>query len=214
MYNPASFQITDKQAMLALVAEYPLGLLITNSVNGLSASPLPFICQTAATGDITLVSHMARANDHWKTLTDPSDCLVVFQGPQNYVTPSWYASKPVTHKVVPTWNYATVQMRGQLRVIEEPDWLLAQVSVLTAIHEAKRNPTWQVSDAPDDYIANQLKAIVGIEIRVSQIEGKQKMSQNRLPEDVHGVISGLSDETDPHHNAEVAAWVAAANQKP
>ena len=145
-------------------------------------------------------------------LAETSDCLVVFQGAENYVTPSWYPSKKETGKVVPTWNYETVQVRGVPKVIHDAEWLKNLVTTLTAEMEAPRQKPWQVSDAPHDFIDAQLKAIVGLEIEITSVEGKWKMSQNRTAQDAKGVALGLADPGDPHHNPEVAAIVASRNQ--
>jgi transcriptional regulator len=126
---------------------------------------------------------MARANQQWKLLADNPSVLIVFQGVQTYVTPSWYETKRETHKVVPTWNYVIVQARGKVRVIEDAHWLAEQITELTATHEASRPEPWKVSDAPDSFIQAQIKGIVGIEVEISQLEGKWKVSQNRSAAD-------------------------------
>jgi len=158
-----------------------------------------------------LVAHMARANPHWKDLVDLKECLVIFQGAQNYVSPDWYPSKQTTHKVVPTWNYEMVQVKGIPTVIESTDWLRNQVDEVTDSMEEKRKKPWKVTDAPADFIETQLKAIVGLEIDITEIKGKWKMSQNRTPEDARGVVSGMSDPNDLHFNSEVAAIVSFRN---
>ena len=210
MYNPASFSEKDESVLAGLIKRYPLGTLITSGPSGLRASQIPFLFRP--NGERSLVAHLARANDHWKDLAETSDCLVVFQGAENYVTPSWYPSKKETGKVVPTWNYETVQVRGVPKVIHDAEWLKNLVTTLTAEMEAPRQKPWQVSDAPDDFIAAQLKAIVGLEIEITSVEGKWKMSQNRTAQDAKGVALGLADPGDPHHNPEVAAIVASRNQ--
>lgn len=151
---------------------------------------------------------MAKANPHWKDLVNLKECLVVFQGVEGYVTPDWYPSKKTTHKVVPTWNYEMVQVRGVPNVIESTAWLKEQVSCMTHAMEQKRPKPWQVADAPVDFIDTQLKAIVGLEIEITEIKGKWKMSQNRSSEDAKGVVAGLSDPDDPHANLAMAASVA------
>ena len=158
-----------------------------------------------------LVAHFAKANPHWKDLVGLKECLVVFQGAQNYVTPSWYHSKQTTHKVVPTWNYEMVQVKGIPTVIESPDWLRGQVEDLTDSMEQKRKKSWQVADAPADFVESQLKAIVGLEIEITEMKGKWKMSQNRSVEDALGVFNGLSDPSDPHANIKVAEIVSSKN---
>ena len=134
---------------------------------------------------------MARANPQWRDLRDNPEALAVFQGPDHYVSPSWYATKRETHKVVPTWNYVMVQARGKAKVFEDDEWLSRQIEALTRTQEAARAEPWAVSDAPADFIAAQRKAIVGIEIEIADIRGKWKTSQNRSAADRAGVVAGL-----------------------
>ena len=212
MYLPASFEEADPVRIRQWVSQHPLGLLVSHGASGLQASPLPFVWQQE--GDaIRLVTHMARANAHWQDLAQAGECLVVFQGEQAYVSPSWYPSKAETHQVVPTWNYAMVQMRGRVQVQTDAAWLHQQVSGMTDHMEQVRPQPWAVQDAPDVYVANQLKAIVGIEIEVTQMQGKWKMSQNRNASDAQGVVNGLSNPTDPHANSQVAASVVQRMRK-
>jgi len=211
MYNPTSFLEKDPTVIAELIKAYPLGTLITAGPSGLQASQIPFLLLSE--GDQKLVAHLARANDHWKDLEVAEECLVVFQGVDNYVTPSWYPSKQETGKVVPTWNYETVQVRGVPKVIQDADWLKNLVTDLTGAMEKKRASPWAVSDAPDDFIDAQLKAIVGLEIVITSIDGKWKMSQNRSAEDAQGVATGLADPNDPHHNPQVATIVSLRNKR-
>ena len=201
MYIPASFREDRPEELHALIRAHPLGTLVTQGGDGLQASPLPFLLDNT-----TLRAHMARANSHWKAL-DGCDCLVIFMGPDAYVTPDWYPSKAATHKVVPTWNYAAVHVRGTLRVVDEPGWLAQQIADLTAAHEAIRPAPWSPADAPADFIATQMKAVVGLEIAITAIEGKWKMSQNREAADREGVIRGMGDPADPHHDPAVARHI-------
>ena len=136
-------------------------------------------------------AHLARATPAWRARAASAECLVVFQGPEAYISPSWYASKAVSHKVVPTWNYATVQVRGPARVVEDAAWLRRLLGDLTAIHESGLPQPWAVSDAPADFVDGLLKAIIGIEIPVASIVGKWKVSQNRGTADAEGVVAGL-----------------------
>lgn len=204
MYIPASFRETRIEELHALIVRCPLGLLITHGEGGLEVSPVPFLLY-AEEGDFgVLRAHMAKANSHWKSLSGDEDCLVVFQGPSGYVTPSWYPSKGDAHEVVPTWNYATVQAWGRAFVTEDAAWLRKQLEDLTALHEGVRRQPWSINDAPPDYIANQMKAIVGIEIPVGRLDGKWKMSQNRASADREGVLAGMCLGDDPHCNIGVA----------
>lgn len=213
MYIPGAFSETDTQELTGLIQRYPLGLLVTSGASGLLASPIPFLCR-AKDGKTMLVAHLAKTNPHWKDLVGLKECLVVFQGADNYVTPAWYPSKQTTHKVVPTWNYEMVQVKGIPSVIESPDWLRSQVGDMTDSMEQKRKSPWKVADAPADFIRSQLKAIVGLEIKITEIKGKWKMSQNRTPKDAQGVVEGLSDPNDPHANIKVAEIVSSKNISP
>jgi transcriptional regulator len=141
-----------------------------------------------------LRAHIARANPQGLDLAAVEECLIVFQGPQGYVTPSWYASKREHGRVVPTWNYATVHAWGRPQVIEDVEWLGRQVADLTALRELPRAEPWAVADAPEPFVAAQVRGIIGIEIPITRIEGKWKMSQNRPEADRHGVIAGLRAE--------------------
>ena len=192
MYLPAHFEEKRAEVLHAAVRAHPLGLLITHGEAGLDANPIPFMLDVDEAGAATLRGHVARANPLWRD-AQGSDTLVVFQGPQAYVSPGWYASKADTGKVVPTWNYVVVQARGPLRVHDDAAWLHAFVSRLTERHEAPRSTPWAVGDAPADYIATMLRAIVGIEIPVSALTGKWKVSQNRSAADRDGVARGLAD---------------------
>lgn len=207
MYTPASFKESDTARLHALIEAHPLALLVTHGLGGLQASPLPFLLYAEEGANGVLRAHLARANPHWQALAGADECLVVFQGVQGYVTPSWYPSKAETHKVVPTWNYATVHAWGRPTAIDDPAWLRRQLDDLTHVHESSRPRPWSVGDAPSDYIAAQMKAIVGIEIPIARLEGKFKMSQNRSQADRAGVVAGLRDEGDPHRNALMAGLV-------
>jgi len=210
MYNPATFSEKDESVIADLIKRYPLGALITSGPSGLKASQIPFFFRP--NGERTLVAHLARANDHWKDLAETSDCLVVFRGAENYVTPSWYPSKKETGKVVPTWNYETVQVRGVPKVIHDTLWLKELVTDLTHRMESKRPEPWAVADAPEKFIEAQLKAIVGLEITVTEVTGKWKMSQNRSRPDALGVAAGLANTDDPHHNLLAADKVRSRNR--
>ena len=207
MYCPATFAETDPETLQRLIEKHPLGLLITSGASGLLVSPLPFLFSENEQG-ARLVAHIAKANPHWRDLAGVKECLVVFQGAENYVSPSWYPSKAITHKVVPTWNYEMVQVKGKPKIFDSAEWLSQQVANITNHFEKERKVPWKPTDAPPDFIDSQLKAIVGIEIEISEIKGKWKMSQNRSPEDAAGVASGLADTTDPHADPTVAAIVA------
>lgn len=207
MYIPASFRESRTERLHDLIVKHPLGLLVTCSGNGLEASPVPFLLYADEGEFGVLRAHMARANALWKSLDGQSECLIVFQGPEGYVTPSWYPSKAKTQKAVPTWNYATVQVHGIARVIDDTAWLRKQLDDLTSGHETPRPHPWSLDDAPPDYVASQMKAIIGIEIPIRRIEGKWKMSQNKDDGDRAGVVNGMCSDEDPHRNVPVANLV-------
>ncbi|MDP4025911.1 FMN-binding negative transcriptional regulator [Methylobacterium sp. NEAU 140] len=190
MYQPPHFRDDDRAAQHALIRAHPLGLLVSAGPGGLVANPVPFLIDGAGPHG-TLRAHLARANPQWQDLAATDECLVVFQGPQAYVTPAWYASKREHGRVVPTWNYVVVQARGRPRVIEDEQWLRRQIADLTAAREAARAEPWAVDDAPEKFVAAQVRALVGLEIPITRIEGKWKMSQNRPEADRRGVVDGL-----------------------
>jgi len=188
MYLPRHFEQTDPQQLHALMRAHPLATLVTMQQGMPTADHVPLEFDPATQ---VLRGHVARANPLWQA-AGGHGVLVVFQGPQAYVTPSWYRSKAATHKVVPTWNYTVVHARGVLRAVDDAPWLHGLVSGLTAHHEAPRALPWAVADAPDDYVQQMLRAIVGIEIAVESLVGKWKISQNRSEADRLGVADGLS----------------------
>ncbi|MFO1037210.1 MAG: FMN-binding negative transcriptional regulator [Geminicoccaceae bacterium] len=213
MYQPAHFREDRIEVQHALIRAHPLGLLVTQGEGGLEANPIPFLLDPAAGPLGTLRAHVARANPQWRTLDPAREALIVFQAVDSYVTPSWYASKREHGKVVPTWNYAIVQAWGRPRVIEDAEWLRGQVGELTDRQEAERARPWAVSDAPDPFVAVQLKGIVGIEIPIARIEGKWKASQNRPPADREGVAEGLAAQGDEASRA-MAEMVRERGQVP
>lgn len=195
MYNPPAFKEDDLGRQHQLIKAHPLGLLISSGLEGLQASPLPFYLDVDESSFGRLQGHLARGNPHWNTL-DGQDVLVVFQGVDGYVTPTWYPSRLEHGKVVPTWNYVMVQVRGRLRVIDDTEWLRAQVTRLTREQEASRLEPWHVTDAPPSFIDAQLKGIVGMEIEIRRIEGKWKVSQNRSDADRRSVADGFKASGD------------------
>ena len=189
MYIPASFRQDDLPTLHELIRERPLGTLVSSSEQGLVASLIPFLLYPDEGANGCLRAHIARANPHWLSLQSAGECMVIFQGEQGYITPSWYPSKQTTHKVVPTWNYVAVQIKGQVRVISDAQWLHRQLSDVTAAMEGRRLLPWTLDEAPADFIAAQKQAIVGLEIPIREIEGKWKMSQNRSADDARGVVA-------------------------
>lgn len=194
MYEPTHFVEDNLETIHALIRARTLGLLISADADDLQANAIPFILKADAGPKGVLKAHVARANPQWQHLKDGARALVVFQGPDAYVTPSWYAAKKEHGKVVPTWNYAMVQVRGPVTIHEEPEWLLPQITALTKAHESARAEPWAVSDAPERYVAMQMRAIVGIEIAIEDIRGKWKVSQNRSAGDQAGVAEGMEAE--------------------
>lgn len=198
MYLPRTFAEPDHARIHALVAAHPLGVLVTTAA-GLDAEHVPFELDATpaphAPGG-TLRCHVARANPIWRALGAGAEALVVFRGPDTYVTPSWYTSKAEHGEVVPTWNYAVAHAHGTARAVEDRAWLRGLVGRLTATMEAGRPAPWHVEDAPEAFIDELLQAIVGIEIGVARWVGKTKASQNRTPEDRAGVVRGLRAEGD------------------
>jgi len=197
MYQPIAFREERLEVLHALIRAHPLATLITAGRNGLIANLVPFIlAETLADtgGKGTLRAHIAKANDQVNALEAGDETLVVFHGPEAYITPSWYASKKKHGRVVPTWNYVVVQVRGTPRVIDDAAWIRAQIGALTATQESHRSEPWSVSDAPEPFIEGQIRAIIGIEIPIASIEGKWKLSQNRSAEDRQGVYEGLEAE--------------------
>jgi transcriptional regulator len=193
MYRPVHFREDRIEVQHDLIRAHPLGLLISSGPSGLLANHVPFLIDSDGSERGTLRSHLARGNPHWKDLAAADQCLVVFQGPQEYVTPSWYPTKREHGKVVPTWNYVTVHAWGRPQVIEDVVWLRRQIEDLTLLKEGARPAPWKVDDAPPDYLASQMKGIVGLEIAIDRIEGKWKVSQNRSEPDRLGVIAGLHE---------------------
>ena len=178
MYTPEFFEERDVTVLHALMRSHPLGAWVTHITDGLVVNHIPFLVDSTRGEYGTLIGHVARANPIWTSLTNEMACVVIFQGPQTYITPSWYPTKHVHGKAVPTWNYAVVHAHGVPCAIEDRDWLLKHVTELSDLHESERAIPWSVSDAPPDYIDTMLKAIVGIEIPIRTILGKWKTSQN------------------------------------
>ena len=190
MYEPPLHRNEDLPALQALIRDRVFGLLISNGAEGLVANSVPFVLDAVASRLGTLKVHLARANPQWRDLEASSDALIVFQGHDHYITPSWYETKRETGKVVPTWNYTMVQAKGRAKVMDDA-WLGQQIEELTRALEQRREQPWAVGDAPADFIAMQRRAIVGIEIEILDIRGKWKTSQNRNAVDRAGVVAGL-----------------------
>lgn len=195
MYIPAHFS-ADDDAVRDLLINHGAADLITSTAKGLLATMLPFIYEEpGSTPDAgehgRLLGHVARNNDHWRVPAD-GEALVIVRGPDAYISPVWYEAKREHGRVVPTWNYVTAHVYGRLLTHDDPGWVEALVRRLTTRHEGARPKPWTVDDAPPPYIEGQLRAIVGLELSISRIEAKFKLSQNRSEADVAGVIEGLT----------------------
>jgi len=196
MYIPELFAEPNLEVMYELMRAQPLATLVTLNGKGLEANHIPLILIEQPDSLGILQGHVARSNPFWHAHVEDSEVLVIFQGPESYVTPSWYLSKTEHGKVVPTWNYVSVHARGRMRVIDDKEWIRAQLDALTAQSEKAFPHPWQVSDAPSDFVDKLIESIVGIEIVISELKGKWKVSQNRPPQDRASVIAGLSELGD------------------
>ena len=212
MYLPSHFEETRVEVLHQLIRSHPLGALVTFGADGLNANHIPFEFDPDPAPLGTLRAHVARANPVWREFSGEVEPLVIFQGPQIYITPSWYQTKKETGKVVPTFNYIVVHAYGAMRAIEDVDWLRKFVGGLTDRFEASRAQPWAVTDAPEDFVATHLRAIVGIEISVTRLIGKWKTSQNRPALDQQGIVAGLRESDDAV--ARAMAVAVEQNKKP
>jgi transcriptional regulator len=195
MYIPPAFQENDTATLHAVIRAARLSTFITATAEGLIGTPLPMILDETEGPHGTLYGHVARANPQWK-LAPVGNAMAVFMGPDAYVTPSWYATKRETGKVVPTWNYIAVHVYGPVEFFEDASRLRDIVTRLTNLHETPRAEPWAVTDAPEEFIKSQLRGIVGLRMPITRIDGKRKMSQNRSAEDRAGVVDGLAASDD------------------
>lgn len=209
MYSPAHFDESRPEVLQGLIHAHPLATLVTLSADGLTANHIPLHLQADGSAFGKLVGHVARANPLWQNSDPSADVLVIFQGPNAYITPSWYATKQDGGKVVPTWNYAVVHAHGRLLVKDDPQWVRAQLASMTAQHEASRAEPWAVSDAPREFTDRLLQAIVGIEIPITRLQGKWKVSQNQPAQNRTSVIAGLNGQDHSGPAADMATLVAA-----
>ena len=192
MYVPEVFQLDDEVA-LEVVARAGLATVVVSTETGFEATPIPWMLRRS--GDATLlVGHVSKANPLARMLSEPIEAIVIVDGPDGYVSPSWYPSKAESGEVVPTWNYVSVHLHGRLSAVHDADWLKEMVESLTDRYETGRERPWSVGDAPADYLDRMLRGIVGLEFRVDRVEGKAKLSQNRSDADRAGVIVGLRAE--------------------
>lgn len=184
MYLPPHFVESRAETLQRILREHPLGALVTHAdPQGLDADHLPFEFDPSAGPHGTLLAHVARANPLWERFTEGSPVLVIFSGAQGYISPSWYPSKQETHRQVPTWNYEVLHAHGTLHVHDDERWLRGLLARLTRRHEAGEPTPWRMGDAPSDYLDAMLRNIVGIEVRITTLVAKSKLSQNREPRD-------------------------------
>ena len=191
MYIPKQFEESSIEVMHELIRSQPLATLVTLGPAGVEANHIPLLLADQPEPCGVLRGHVARANPLWQDHPKGTDVLVIFQGPESYITPSWYASKREDGRVVPTWNFVSVHARGRLLVIDDAKWLRSQLEMLTAHNEKIFDHQWAVSDAPYEYTEKLIDSIIGIEITITDLKGKWKVSQNRPPRDRASVIEGL-----------------------
>jgi transcriptional regulator len=201
MYVPAHFEETRPEVLGRLIHDHPLAALVTLGRDGLSANHIPLELDPEPAPLGTLRGHVARANPVWRDFSRDVEVLAIFQGAQAYISPAWYETKKETGKVVPTYNYIVVHAYGPLRIVEDRAWLRALVERLTNRHEAERPEPWKVTDAPAGYIEQMLGAIIGVEIPLTRLVGKWKVSQNRPAVDRDGVVSALGEMEDQNARA-------------
>jgi transcriptional regulator len=190
MYRPDQFRVEDVPQMHALMRGRPFAALISAGPAGLYASHLPTVLKDEGAFGV-IDCHLARPNPHCQELGKVKEALMIFQGPEGYITPNWYPTKAQSGKVVPTWNYAVVHAYGEPQVMDDAQWLRRHVGELTAQQEKSETKPWAVTDAPERYIDVMLRGIVGFRFVISRLEGKWKMSQNRETQDAEGVVKGL-----------------------
>jgi len=210
MYVPDDFRVNDVAQMHALMRGRPFAALVSNGSSGLYASHLPTVLKDEGAYGV-VECHLARANPHWRELAEGNEALMIFQGPEGYITPNWYPSKAETGKVVPTWNYAVVHAYGRPEVMQDKDWLRRHVGELTAQQERTESQPWRLSDAPDSYIEVMTRGIVGFRFAITRLQGKWKMSQNREPQDRAGVVQGLNARASGD-DREIAGLIVSQNK--
>jgi transcriptional regulator len=206
MYRPDLFRVDDVPRMHALMRARPFAVLVTAGASGLYASHFPTVVKDVAPFGV-VEFHLARANPHWKELAEGNEALMIFQGPEGYITPGWYPSKAQHGKVVPTWNFAVVHAYGRPEAMQDAAWLRQHVTELTAQQERDQPKPWAPSDAPEKFIDAMVRGIVGFRFAVTRLEGKWKMNQNRDMTDRAGVVQGLGarGRVDDLEMAEIVA---------
>jgi transcriptional regulator len=210
VYIPAHFAVSP-DSVQHLLTRPAAANLVTATASGMLATLLPFIYDAEAGDHGALHGHVARNNPQWSEAA-LGESLVIIQGADAYISPSWYASKAEHGRVVPTWNYSTAHVYGKLVIHDDPHWLASHVRRLSDHNEAAAERPWTVDDAPERYIAGQLRAIVGVELLITRIEAKHKLSQNRPDADIDGVVAGLRARGDLESAADVEAARAVRDQ--
>lgn len=204
MFQPPVFREDRADVMHMLMRAHPFATLVSNAAGTLTADHVPLVLHDEEGERGVLRGHLGAGNPLVRQMTDDIEVLAIFHGAQSYVTPGWYPSKQEHGKVVPTWNYVVVHARGRLRLDRRPEWLLRHLHDLTAQHESDRPEPWAVTDAPADFVARQLKGLVGFEIAIAELQGTWKVSQNKAPADRQGVETGFAAETDLERRAMAA----------
>lgn len=214
MYNPPAFRDQDRESLFATIRAARLALLVSAGAEAgvPDATHLPMVLEPGEGPQGTIYGHVARANPHWKGLLRAGRARAVFTGPEAYVSPGFYPSKQEHGRVVPTWNYVAVHAIGSVEVIEDPVRLRGIVARLTEVHEAPRAAPWAVDDAPEEFVQAQLKGIVGLALRIEELIGKRKLSQNRAAPDREGAIEGLAASADPRDRETAEAMRAAGGR--
>ena len=195
MHIPKTFRQEDPQRLNEIIRQYPFATLITHSDSGPEANHIPFVL-TQSNGKDVLLGHIAKVNPLWKEVADRSSVLVIFHGPNCYVSPNFYPTKQENGRAVPTWNYVAVHVRGELSFKHDEEWNLQMIDRLTKQHEAERPEPWSIADAPEKYTRGMLRGIVGLEIEIASIRAQWKVSQNQPQQNRRGVVAGLSDEAN------------------
>lgn len=208
MYVPKHFDVTDVSVMHDLIRKYPLATLVTHSQEGLNANHIPLHLTTSSEPYGTLQGHVSRINPLLTDIIEGSEELVIFHGPNAYISPSWYETKKQAGKVVPTWNYVVVHAYGKIRVIDDCEWLLTQLNNLTDVHEMNFLEPWTVSDAPNEFTEKLLESIIGIEMKITKLIGKWKVSQNQPEHNKQSVINGLNS-FDAASHSKMAEYIKA-----
>ncbi|MDD9905481.1 MAG: FMN-binding negative transcriptional regulator [Rhodospirillaceae bacterium] len=210
MYVPEKFRVDDIDVLHNTMRQIGAAAVVGKGPDGIVATHVPIELDTEAGAKGVIRCHFARPNPHAEAIAAGAELLLIFQGPQGYVTPSWYPSKHRTGKAVPTWNYIAIHAYGTAKTVDDPDWLKAHLAALTDHFESPYAVPWKLEDAPDGFIDGMCRAIVGIEVEVTRLEGKWKLNQNKAATDAFGVVNGLRAEGGDANNA-MADLVLEAN---